>query len=226
VTEPRALPTEPLVQPMPEPMTPEFYEWLRLVGGLSMDRLVEHAGCVVRGCRVGREWDAEHGCHVFVHNGKIINWDTYRNMTPQPTTDAEAFFRVIFDEHAIADGKPRLGQLQIPAPRQPTTHLDNEEKKLVNRVYAERDMLVALVCRLSQMAGFEVHIAPDETQPDEWKNVVFVELPSGQVSWHIHVKELGWFEDVPRRDDNKWDGHTDEEKYARVLAPFPWRNRG
>lgn len=37
----------------------------------------------------------------------------------------------------------------------------------------------------------------------EWP-VAFIELPTGQVSWH-----------VPQHD-RPWDGHTTQEKYARI----------
>jgi len=50
---------------------------------------------------------------------------------------------------------------------------------------------------------------------DEWKNVVFIDLPTGQVSWHIHKDELVYFPGLPTYK-GVWDGHTVEEKYDRV----------
>lgn len=50
--------------------------------------------------------------------------------------------------------------------------------------------------------GFPVGIAIDPKEPD-WP-VVYIELPTGQVSWHMprHIRE--------------WDGHDTAEKYNRV----------
>jgi hypothetical protein len=45
---------------------------------------------------------------------------------------------------------------------------------------------------------------------------VFVQLPAGQASWHIHESELGWFDHLERRAGNSWDGHTTPEKYERL----------
>ena len=221
---PPPLPPEAVVQEMPEPLTPEFYAWLAPLEHLSTDRLVEHTGCRVRGCRVGRSWDAEHGCHVFVHNGKIVGWELFRLLNPPARTDAEAFCRAVYDEHRLADGKPVLAAVRAPAPREPSGHLPGEEQRLINKIYAERDMCVALACRLALMAGLKSYLALDESQPEGWKHVVFVELPGGQAAWHIHDKELPWFKHLGL-EPNRYDGHTTEEKYARCLAPWPWETR-
>jgi hypothetical protein len=61
----------------------------------------------------------------------------------------------------------------------------------------------------------------DPSAPD-WP-VLFVELPTGQVSWHISPDDVGLFRHVRRTmagmpDAPVWDGHTTDEKYARVDA--------
>ena len=50
--------------------------------------------------------------------------------------------------------------------------------------------------------GYVAGIALDPAEP-EWP-VVYIELPTGQVSWHMP------------RYANDFDGHTTEEKYARI----------
>lgn len=84
--------------------------------------------------------------------------------------------------------------------------------------YSERNMLVALLssCFPSQL---QRHPDADETWEDDWRWIVFVELPAGQASWHIHDSELKQFGHL-RRDlpEIEWDGHTNDEKYARVLG--------
>jgi hypothetical protein len=52
----------------------------------------------------------------------------------------------------------------------------------------------------------------------EWASVLFIDLPAGQVSWHIHESETLWFYFVGAYD-GEWDEHTTDEKYQRVLEP-------
>jgi hypothetical protein len=91
-----------------------------------------------------------------------------------------------------------------------------------DEVYAERDRCVALIARLAHALGFRVglgeHPAEDTTWEADWRTIVFVDLPSGQISWHIRAHERAWFEGLPPYA-GKWDGHSTEEKYRRVLAP-------
>lgn len=68
--------------------------------------------------------------------------------------------------------------------------------------YAKRNELVLELAVYAQQLGFNVGIRIDEKEPD-WP-VVFVELPTGQVSWHIE------------QYDKEWDGHDTDEKYRRV----------
>ena len=82
--------------------------------------------------------------------------------------------------------------------------------------YSERD---ALVCALSKMfpARLERHPDSDATWDDDWRWIVFCDLPTGQASWHINDSELDWFAHLERHlGVNSWDGHTPAEKYARV----------
>lgn len=52
----------------------------------------------------------------------------------------------------------------------------------------------------------------------DWRWIVFIDLPAGQVCWHIHDSELPLFMHLPRNTGRKWDGHDHEEKYRRVGA--------
>ena len=73
-------------------------------------------------------------------------------------------------------------------------------------------------------ARLERHPDSDTTWDDDWRWIVFIDLPTGQASWHINDSELDWFVHLKRYpDQNTWDGHTTTEKYARShglsLAP-------
>jgi hypothetical protein len=88
--------------------------------------------------------------------------------------------------------------------------------------YRERDRVVALVARMAISLGWRAGLRshepdPDPTWDEDWKNVVLIDLPSGQVSWHYHDSERPLFASLPPYPDH-WDGHDTAEKYRRVEA--------
>jgi len=90
-------------------------------------------------------------------------------------------------------------------------------QKQRNDVYEERDRLV---CALSKVfpSWLARHPETDKAWDDDWRWIVFVQLPTGQATWHIQDRELPWFAHLERRTENVWDGHTTEEKYRRLAA--------
>jgi hypothetical protein len=95
--------------------------------------------------------------------------------------------------------------------------------------YAERDKCVAALAKAANWLNCSVRLGRHETGPwdDDWRNIVFIELPTGQVSWHIHDSELPMFCWVPPASGRfgVYDGHTTPEKYRRLLAWDPGRSR-
>lgn len=93
-------------------------------------------------------------------------------------------------------------------------------QKQRNDVYEERDRLV---CALSKCfpSWLARHPDTDKAWDDDWRWIVFVELPNGQATWHIQDRELPWFSHLDRRTENVWDGHTTEEKYRRLALLRP-----
>ena len=79
-------------------------------------------------------------------------------------------------------------------------------------VYAERDRLVAALSKC-----YPAHLCRHQADDweDDWRNIVCIHLPTGQVTWHIHDGELGWFKHL-RLELAHWDGHDTDEKYARL----------
>jgi hypothetical protein len=51
----------------------------------------------------------------------------------------------------------------------------------------------------------------------EWHGCVYIDLPTGQVSWHFHDDQAHLFAFLPPYE-GEWDGHDTPEKYRRVLA--------
>lgn len=69
--------------------------------------------------------------------------------------------------------------------------------------YESRNLSVIHAIALAMGLGLEAGFRIDPKEP-EWP-VAFIELPTGQVSWHLpqHIKE--------------WDNHTTQEKWSRIL---------
>lgn len=88
--------------------------------------------------------------------------------------------------------------------------------------YAERNRVVAALARLFPSGTARPAI---EGWEPEWHGCVYIDLPTGQVSWHYHDREAQLFADLPAYT-KPWDGHTTEEKYRRLAASPPsalWR---
>jgi hypothetical protein len=79
-------------------------------------------------------------------------------------------------------------------------------------VYADRNRLVQLAARLAEMLGYEVRWGDDPASPG-WP-VLYIELPTGQVSWHIPRASCL----LRAGTRGKWDGHDSEEKTRRITA--------
>lgn len=77
--------------------------------------------------------------------------------------------------------------------------------------YIDRNLVVQGFARLVIENGFLVGVK--KTDP-EWP-IIYVELPTGQISYHIPAKEL--VVDLPEFDAT-WDGHSLEEKRDRLKA--------
>lgn len=87
-------------------------------------------------------------------------------------------------------------------------------KKQISLVYAERNNMVAFISKLFPSYLSE-HPVSDPHWPLEWSTLVFIETPKGQMSFHINKDELPKFKHLEFKE-NKWDGHSSEEKYRRL----------
>lgn len=95
--------------------------------------------------------------------------------------------------------------------------------------YAERNQCVAFISKLATVLRWRAwlgrHDEADTTWDREWLSIVFVETPMGQLSWHIHDRELPLFEHLPPKPGRAWDGHTTAEKYERMARLDPLAER-
>jgi hypothetical protein len=96
-----------------------------------------------------------------------------------------------------------------------------EAIKSKDNAYAERNKLVQFVSKL-----FDSHLArhpdSDTTWENDWRWIVCIHAPFGQMTWHIHDSQYEMFKHLPERPGD-WDGHSTEEKYQR-LESYPARS--
>jgi len=108
----------------------------------------------------------------------------------------------------------------------------DEARAAKDGAYRERNLCVAMIARLADHLGWPVWLARHEggEWDDDWRNIVFIHAPAGQLSWHLHDSEMPNFEWIVMRIGPAWDGHTTEEKYRRALAdiekPAPQEKKG
>lgn len=97
------------------------------------------------------------------------------------------------------------------------------ERKSKDRAYTERNRLVAFISKLYPSHRAR-HPALDEAWEDDWRWIICIHAPFGQLTWHIHDSHLPMFEHLETKLGD-WDGHTTEEKYRRLDYAF-LRERG
>lgn len=80
--------------------------------------------------------------------------------------------------------------------------------------YHERNILVAALARL-----FPSGLRPTEIEGwnPEWHGCVYIDLPSGQISYHFHDREAHLFEGLPPYTKD-WDGHDKDAVHQRLAA--------
>lgn len=85
--------------------------------------------------------------------------------------------------------------------------------------YVERNRVVAGLAALAVKLGYRAGTTYTDIPgwDNEWHGAVFIDLPTGQVSWHYHQDDHQLFAFLPDYPD-KWDGHDTPEKYRRLAA--------
>lgn len=93
-----------------------------------------------------------------------------------------------------------------------------------DEAYAERNKLVAWLARAAAAFGWRAgvgqHPATDTTWEADWRTIVFIDTPAGQLSWHFHDSEKPLLWGLPVYLD-AWDGHSTTEKYERLARATP-----
>lgn len=79
-----------------------------------------------------------------------------------------------------------------------------EDARPIEDRYAERNRHVWAAMGAAMSLGYPAGVQLDPQEAD--RLIVYIELPTGQVSWHVPMYE------------GEWDGHDTPEKYRRVAA--------
>ena len=91
---------------------------------------------------------------------------------------------------------------------------ERTESSTLDDAYFDRNQAVMLAACFACITGREVGWQENPEDP-EWP-ILYVDLPTGQVSWHMprsqRVLGPGALGEYPF----KWDGHTVEEKRRRI----------
>lgn len=85
--------------------------------------------------------------------------------------------------------------------------------------YLERNQVVAALAKCFPAGTANT---PIDGWAPEWHGCVYIDLPTGQASWHFHERERHLFAGLPAYA-GAWDGHSTPEKYARLDRLQPTR---
>lgn len=85
--------------------------------------------------------------------------------------------------------------------------------------YLERNRLVALLSKVFPSGKKKTAI---EGWSEDWHGCVYIDLPTGQASWHYHDSQAWLFEHLPEYQ-GAWDGHLWHVNNG-PMAPIPLRS--
>lgn len=90
--------------------------------------------------------------------------------------------------------------------------MTNKEEK--DEAYRQRNYLVAALARLYPSGITRTNIPG---WSDDWHGCCFIDLPTGQISYHYHDSQAHLFARLPHYKGT-WDGHDKDVCHARLLA--------
>lgn len=101
------------------------------------------------------------------------------------------------------------------------THRELDLKSRKDGAYLERNRCVGLIARMALAMGLKAGRSRSAVEgwSDDWHGCIYIDLPTGQVSWHFHDSHAPIFEGLPEYT-GAWDGHDTPEKYERVSRAF------
>lgn len=108
----------------------------------------------------------------------------------------------------------------VPTPSYDENSVEDMRQRKDN-AYWERNCVVALLARIALRLGAPAGVNKTDIPgwSTDWHSCVYVDLPTGQVSWHYHDSHAYLFNGLPKYEGT-WDGHDTPEKYRRVKSAF------
>jgi hypothetical protein len=92
---------------------------------------------------------------------------------------------------------------------------DKNSKKLesnsIEEAYFDRNQLAMLCAKMAQTLGWDVRVNPED---EEWP-IILINLPTGQISYHIPVNEMRGEYEIDW-EGTFWDGHFLNEKRESI----------
>ena len=89
-----------------------------------------------------------------------------------------------------------------------------EMRQRKDDAYFERNQIVAALAKCFPSGIAKTAI---EGWSEDWHGCVYINLPTGQVSWHFHESQAHLFAAL-QPYIGSWDGHDTPEKYRRLAA--------
>lgn len=83
----------------------------------------------------------------------------------------------------------------------------DERQAALDRAYTQRTIVSVLLAKMALQAGYKAGVGKDnkENWDDEWKTILYVELPYGQISWHVAPWDRHMLVGLPEYH-GAWDG--------------------
>lgn len=97
--------------------------------------------------------------------------------------------------------------------------LEERHRRQRDEVYEQRNRLACVAAHRTLEAGGRAGRFIDIDGSENFRTVVFFDLPDGQVTFHMDERdpEKPW-QQLPTMGAWGWDGHSDEQKWRRILA--------
>jgi hypothetical protein len=144
---------------------------------------------------------------------------TYATSGPRLEFDGmlAALIQAVYDacEKAINDDAPMPGIDDVGIEEGKAVQrwaFDMEQRK--DAAYLERNQVVAALAKCFPSGIARTAI---EGWSEDWHGCVYIDLPTGQASWHFHDSHAYLFVGLPAYTGT-WDGHDTPEKYRRLAA--------
>ena len=93
----------------------------------------------------------------------------------------------------------------------------NEIDRLTARKDGAYDERIHLVAALARLFPSGIRDTLEGEWTPAWKGCVYIDLPTGQISYHYHTRHAALFEALPPYA-KPWDGHDKATVHARLGA--------